>query len=90
MHCYYNKLVPKHFDNYFISISSIYSDFTRLSASSASNNQCLPRVNSSFRKMFLYICWPKFWSSILDSIKSSATFTFKWKLKKHIVHEKDT
>jgi len=29
------------------------------------------------------------WSSIPDCIKSSATFTFKWTLKKHLLHEKD-
>jgi len=30
------------------------------------------------------------WSTIPDYIKSSTTFTFKWKLKKHLLHEKDT
>jgi len=32
----------------------------------------------------------KVWSSIPDYIKSSTTFTFKWKLKKHLLLEKDT
>jgi len=31
---------------------------------------------------------PKVWSSIPDDIKFSTTFTFKWKLKKHLLHEK--
>ena len=30
------------------------------------------------------------WSSIPNDIKSSTMFTFKWKLKKHLLHEKDT
>ena len=30
---------------------------------------------------------PKVWSSIPDDIKLSTTFTFKWKLKKHLLHE---
>ena len=33
---------------------------------------------------------PKVWSSTPDCIKSSATFTFKWQLTKHPLHEKDT
>ena len=33
---------------------------------------------------------PKVWFSTPDDIKSSTTFTFKWKLKKHPLHEKDT
>jgi len=28
MHFYYDKMLPNHFDNYFISISSIQSHFT--------------------------------------------------------------
>ena len=33
---------------------------------------------------------PLVWSSVSDYIKSSSIFTFKWKLKKHFLHEKDT
>ena len=41
MHSYYNKLLPNHFDEYFIPISSIHSHFTRLATS---NNPFLPRA----------------------------------------------
>jgi len=70
----------------FISISSIHSHSTRLPTC---NNLCLPRVNSSSGKCSLTFVGPKVWSSIPNHIKSSTTFTFKWKLKKHL-HEKDT
>jgi len=30
------------------------------------------------------------WSSIPDCINSCITFTFIWKLEKHLLHEKDT
>jgi len=47
-------------------------------------------VNSSSGKCSLTFVGPEVWSSIPDCIKSSTTFTFKWKLKKHLLHEKDT
>jgi len=33
MHSYYNKLLPNHFDDYFIPISSVHSYTTRISTS---------------------------------------------------------
>jgi len=57
MHSYYNKLLANQFDNYFISISSIHSQFKRLSASI---NLFLPRVNSSSGKCFLAFVDPKY------------------------------
>jgi len=39
-------------------------------------------------KCSLKFIGPKVWSSIPDDIKYSTTFTFKWKLKKHLLHEK--
>jgi len=87
MHSYHNKMLPNHFDEYFIPISSIHSHSTRLATS---NNLFLPRVNSSSGKCSLTFVGPKVWSSIPNDIKSSTTFTFKWKLKKHLLHEKDT
>jgi len=41
MHSYHNNLLPNHFDDYFVPISSIHSHSTRLSTS---NNLFLPRV----------------------------------------------
>ena len=40
--------------------------------------------------MFPCICWSK--NVVLKTklyFKSSAAFTFKWQLKKHLLHEKD-
>jgi len=54
MHSYHSKLLPNHFDEYFIPINSIHSHSTRLATS---NNLFLPRVNSSSGKCSL--CWPK-------------------------------
>ena len=85
MHSYHNKLLPNHFDEYFIPLSSIHS--TRLATS---RNLFLPRVNSSSGKCSLKFIGPKVWSSIPDDIKLSTTFTFKWKLKKHLLHEKNS
>jgi len=76
MNSYYNKLLPYHFDNCFIPISSIHSYPTRLSTS---NNIFLPGVNSSSVKCSLTFVGPKVWSSLPDCIKPSNTFTFKWK-----------
>jgi len=87
MHSYHNKLLPIHFDEYFIPLSSIHYHSTRLATS---KNLFLPRVNSSSGKCSLKFIGPKVWSSIPDDIKLSTTFTFKWKLKKHLLHEKNS
>ena len=84
MHSYHNKLLPNHFDEYFIPLSSIHYHSTRLATS---KNLFLPRVNSSSGKCSLKFIGPKVWSSIPDDIKLSTSFTFKWKLKKHLLHE---
>ena len=86
MHSYHNKLLPNHFDEYFIPLSSIHYHSTRLATS---KNLFLPRVNSSSGKRSLKCISPKVWSSIPNNIKFSTTFTFKWKLKKHLLHEKN-
>ena len=85
MHSYHNKLLPNHFDEYFVPLSSIHCHSTRLATS---KNLFLPRVNSSSGKCSLKFIGPKEWSSIPDDIKFSTTFTFKWKLKKHLLFEK--
>jgi len=87
MHSYHNKLLPNHFDEYFVPLSSIHYHSTRLATS---KNLFLPRVNSSSGKCSLKFISPKVWSSIPDDIKFSTTFTFKWKLKKHLLHEKNS
>jgi len=87
MHSCHNKLLPNHFDEYFVPLSSIHYHSTRLAAS---ENVFLPRVNSSSGNCSLTFVGPKVWSSILDDIKLSTTFTFKWKLKKHLLHEKNS
>ena len=87
MYSYYNKLLPNYFDEYFIPISSFHSHSTR---PATSNNLYLPRVNSSSGKCSLTFVGPKVWSSIPKDSNSSTTFIFKWKLKKHLLHEKDT
>ena len=53
-----------------------------------SKNLFIPRVNSSSGKCSLKFIGPNVWSSIPDDIKFSTTFTFKWKLKKHLLHNK--
>jgi len=87
MHSCHNKVLPNHLDEYFIPITSIHSHSTRLATS---NNLFLPRVNSSSGKCSLTFAGPKVWSSIPNHIKSSTTFAFKWKLKKQLLHDKDT
>ena len=63
------------------------SHSTRLATS---KNLFLLRVNSSSGKCSLKFIGPKVRSSIPDDIKFSTTFTFKWKLKKHLLHEKNS
>ena len=87
MHSYHNKLLPNHFDEYFVPLSSIHYHSTRLATS---KNLFLPEVNSSSGKGSLKFIGPKEWSSIPDDIKLSTTFTVKWKLKKHLLHEKNS
>ena len=81
MHFYHNKLLPNHFDEYFIPLNSIQYYSTRLATS---KNLFLPRVNSSSGKCSLKFIGLKVWYSIPDDIKLSTTFTFKWK---HLLHE---
>jgi len=89
MSSYHNKLLPNHFDDYFILINSNHSCSTRLSTSLLTT--CFfPRVNSSSGKCSLISVGPKVWSSIPGCIKSSATFSFKWKLKKHLLCKRYT
>ena len=57
------KLLPNHFDEYFIPLSSIHYHSTRLATS---RNLFLPRVNSSPGKCSLKFIGPKVWSSIPD------------------------
>ena len=85
IHSYHNKLLPNHFDEYFIPLSSIRYYSTRLATS---KNLFLPRVNSSSGKCSLKFIGPKVCSSIPDIIKFSTTFIIKWKLKKHLILEK--
>jgi len=87
MHSYHNKLLSNHFDEYFVPLSSIHYHSTRLATS---KNLFLPRVNSSSGKCSRNFIGPKVWSSIPDDIKFSITFTFKWKLKKHLLCEKNS
>jgi len=87
MHSYHDKLLPNHFDEYFIPLSSIHYHSTRLATS---RNLFLPTVNSSSGKCSLKFIGPKVWSSIPDDIKYLTTSTFKWKLKKHLLHEKNS
>ena len=87
MHSYHHKLLPNHFDEYFIPLSLIHYHSTRLATF---KNLFLPRVNFSSEKYSLKFIRPKVWSSIPDDIKLSTTFTFKWTLKKHLLHEKNS
>jgi len=86
MHSYHNKLLPNHFDEYFIPISSIHSHSTRLATS---RNVFLPSVKPPSGKCSLTFVGPKVWSSIPNDFKSSTAFTFKWKLKKYLLYDKD-
>ena len=87
IHFYHNKLLPNHFDEYFVPLSSIHYHSTRLATS---KNLLWPRVNSSSGKCSLKFIGPKVWSSKPDDIKFSTAFTFKWKVKKHLLHEKNS
>ena len=53
----YNKLLPNHFDEYFVPLSSIHYHSTRLATS---KNLFLPRVNSSSGKCSLKFTGPKY------------------------------
>jgi len=85
MHSYYNKLRPNYVDEHFIALSSIHYHSTKLATS---KNLFLHRFNSSSGKCSLKFIGPKVWSSIQDDINFSTTF--KWKLKKHLLHEKNS
>ena len=59
MHSYHNKLLPNHFHEYCVPLSSIHYHSTRLATS---KNLFLPRVNSSSGKCSLKFIGPKVWS----------------------------
>jgi len=63
MRTYDNKLLPNHFDDCCISISSIHSNSTRLSTS---NNLLSPKVNASPGKCSLPFVDPKMGLSMLS------------------------
>jgi len=62
MHSYYNKLLPNHFDDYFIPVSSIHSHFTRLSTSinlflpelTHLQGNCI-KLHSIFKNFFMFL-----------------------------------
>jgi len=87
MHFFHNILHQNHFDYYFIPISSIHSHSTRLATP---NNLFLPRVSVSSGKYSLTFVDLKVWYSKPNDIKNSTTFSFKRKLKKNLLYEKDT
>jgi len=87
LHFYHNKLLPNHF--WWIFYSTQLNSLS-LHKPTTSRNMFLPRVHSSSGKCSLKFIGPKVWSSIPDDIKFSTTFTFKWKLKKHLLHEKNS
>jgi len=61
VHTCHNKLLPNHFDEYFILLSSINYHSTELATS---KNLFLPRIKSSSRKFSLKFIGPKVCSSI--------------------------
>jgi len=65
MHSYHNKLLPNHFDEYFITFRSIHYHSTRLATS---KNLFLPRDNSSSGKCSVKFIGPEVWSSMPDDI----------------------
>ena len=87
MHSYCNKLLPNNFHAFFTSISSVHTQSKRISTP---NNLFLRRVNTSSGKCSLGFVCPKGWPLISGCMKSLSTFTFKWQLKEHLSHEKDT
>jgi len=78
MNSYHNKLLPNHFDEYFIPLSSIHYHSTR---QATSRNLFLPRVNALSGKCSLKFIGPKVWSSIPDDIECSTTFTLNGNLR---------
>ena len=82
MQSYHNKLLPKHFDEYFIPISSIHSHSTRLATS---NNLFLPRVNSSQENVPL----PLF-AQYQMILNLQPRLLLNGKLRKHLLHDKHT
>jgi len=56
MHSYHNKLLPHHFHEYFVPLSSIHYHSTRLATS---KNLFSPSVNSSSGKCYLKFVGPK-------------------------------
>jgi len=83
MHSYHNKLLPNHFDEYFIPLSSYHYHSTRLATS---RNLFLPRVLPQENVLLNLLAQSMVFNT--RDIKFSATFTFKWKLKKHLLHAK--
>jgi len=56
MHSYHNKLLPNHFDDYFLPVRLIQYHYTRLFTY---NNTFLPRVTVTHLQENLSHFWPK-------------------------------
>ena len=70
------KLLPNHFDDYFVPVKSAHFHTTKISTSS---NLFLPRIKSSSGKCSIFVS-PKVWLSILDF----TTFTHNM-FQKHLL-----
>jgi len=71
MYSFNSDRLPNHFDNYFAEIASVHKYQTRLASLQKSY---LPRMKTSLGQLSLTYIGPKIWSSIPESLKSSAPY----------------
>lgn len=79
---YHHTLLPKAFDNFFLSISSKHNYNTRLASKST---YYINRVRTNYGKFNLHFSGPSIWNNLDEELKSLSLHSFKQTMKKRYV-----
>ena len=77
---YHHNLLPKAFDNFFLSISSKHNYNTRLASKST---YYINRVRTNYGKFNLHFSGPSIWNNLDEELKSLSLHSFKQTMNKH-------
>ena len=78
----HHTLLPKAFDNFFLSISSKHNFNTRLASKST---YYINRVRTNYGKFNLHFSGPSIWNNLDEELKSPSLHSFKQTMKKRYV-----
>jgi len=81
---YHHQLLPKAFDNYFRSVSTIHQYNTRLA--SRSSYYAEPRIRTNFGRFSFKYNGPILWNTLNEKLKNLSLNQFKSNLKTNILN----